>query len=89
MSETIEGRALLERVGESNNPYHWSETDSRITHSDPDCDWCIWIGREWKAIADDETGAAFKGSIRTMVCSLLGEGAAAQCETHEEAWYNG
>jgi len=43
---------------------------------------CLWIGRPWSCIGDDQTGGHFKLKIEELIHSLFGE----ECSTYEEAW---
>lgn len=47
----------------------------------------VYIGRNWTSIKDDETGASFKKSVEDSVEKLLGE--KVECDTHQEAWFDG
>jgi len=46
----------------------------------------VYVGREWKTICDDETGAQFKESVRKVITEMFGD---QECGTIEEAWYDG
>jgi len=53
------------------NPYH---------------DSTYFIGKGWKDIKDDETGAEFKKDVESKLVPILGD---VKCETYEEAWRDG
>ena len=49
----------------------------------PEYDDYIYIGRPWKSIKDDETGAEFKASVERIAKEVFGED---KCYVYEEAW---
>lgn len=89
LSATLEGQALLGRIGESNDPSDWSEEDPRLRGDGSDDGYYIYYGEEWCRIRDTETGAEFKERIREATSHLLGPAAAEGCGTIKKAWYNG
>jgi hypothetical protein len=50
-------------------------------------DYGIYVGKSWPSIKDDQTGGEFKKGIEDQIAKLLGK--KVECETHEEASYNG
>ncbi len=46
-----------------------------------------YIGAEWRAIKDNETGAEFKARVQKKIEELLGH--PVTCFTFEDAYYNG
>ena len=57
----------------------------------PDGDNCIYVGKEWSNIGDDETGAQFKKAIEDKIKSIPGSEKLDDISfgTFEEAWRNG
>jgi len=43
-----------------------------------------YLGRSWKDIPDDQTGATFKEEVEKTITETLGE--EVECSTHEVAW---
>jgi hypothetical protein len=57
-------------------------------HRYADCG--IYIGRSWRTIKDDETGAMFKKQIEDKLKEVFKDKLELPaCETHSEAWYDG
>lgn len=52
----------------------------------PDSD--VYIGRSWREVGDNQTGADFKKRVAEVIEEVTGL-KSPECGTHEEAWFNG
>ena len=48
---------------------------------------CMYIGRSWCEVKDDETGAQFKKRVKEELTKFFGK--EVECGTLENAWYDG
>ena len=46
-----------------------------------------YIGLSWDQVKDDETGAQFKERVKKILKEMLGRDV--ECDTYEDAWYDG
>ena len=64
-----------------------SKAGLEVEHGNPNNDEGIYIGKNWKNIKDNETGAHFKESTKKKLDELFGHDV--KCQTHEVGYYNG
>lgn len=53
----------------------------------PDYSGCVYIGKSWSDIRDDQTGREFKQEVIALLTNLLRK--PVDCGTYQEAWYDG
>lgn len=76
--DTIEQEEIIERA---------EKADLEALYG-PDYDTTIYVGRSWRGIGNDETGAIFKADVEKKVKEAFGPNTY-PCSTWEEGWYNG
>jgi len=58
-----------------------------IEYGNPNNDEGIYVGKNWKNVKDNETGAHFKESVEKLIKENFGPDL--KCQTHEVGYYNG
>lgn len=48
---------------------------------------CLYVGRSWDDVGDDETGKQFKESVEADLRKLLNKEKSLKFDTHTAAWY--
>lgn len=88
--EAIRVAKLLDSKFDANNVCEAGEligTKLKLAYSNgPDGDYGLYIGRSPESLKDDETGAQFKQSVKTILAQYFPE---VEYGWYTEGWYNG